>query len=80
MAETNKLKGRIVEKGFTVTRLAETIGLSRQSLGKKLNGLREFSVSEILSLCEVLGITRSEIDDYFFTPKVPKTDTEQIGA
>ena len=72
MADTNKLMGRIVEKGYTVTSFADKVGISRQSLGKKLNGARDFTVSEIFGICEILSITRSEIGDYFFTPKVPK--------
>lgn len=75
MADTSRLKGRIVEKGFTITSFADKVGISRQSLGKKLNGSRDFTVSEIFGICEALNITRPEIGDYFFTPKVPKTET-----
>lgn len=67
MYKTDELKGKIVANGFNIKSFAETIGLSRQSLGAKLRGKTSFTVAEIEKICDVLSISKSEIADYFFT-------------
>ncbi len=61
---TRLLKGRIVEKGLTDGQVAQAIGVSRQTFSKKVNNLVDFKASEILALCDLLGI--EEKDRYFF--------------
>lgn len=61
---TNLLKGRIIEKGFTQTEIAEKIGITYQSFSEKINNKSHFKVSEIIKLCELLSIT--DKDKYFF--------------
>lgn len=55
---TNILKGRMVEKGFTQEKLAEAVGISTNSMSRKLLGERQFRLGEVVRICEVL-----EIDD-----------------
>jgi predicted transcriptional regulator len=43
-----------------ISELAKMCGLSRSSLYKKLNGEREFRVSECIMLCKILKIS---VDD-----------------
>ncbi len=61
---TRLLKGRIVEKGLTDGQVAQAIGVSRQTFSKKVNNLVDFKASEILALCDLLGI--EEKDRYIF--------------
>lgn len=75
MTNTNKLKGRIAEKGFNLSTLSEAVHLSRPCLRRKINGEVDFKVSEIERICETLGIRREEVMIYFFTSDVPKMET-----
>ena len=71
MTNTNKLKGRMVENGYTLSGLAEALNISRPALRKKINGSTDFKVSEIESLCSASKIDRKEITDFFFADDVP---------
>ena len=75
MTNTNKLKGRMAEKGYNLTELSEAVHLSRPSLRKKINGDVDFKVSEIERLCDALEIKRGEVVGYFFATSVPKMET-----
>lgn len=66
MTNTNKLKGKIAECGYTLTSLSDEMKISRPALRNKINGASDFRVSEIDKLCSVLSIERSEISSYFF--------------
>ena len=37
MTDTNKLKAKIIEKGFTITSLAKELNLSKTTLSQKTN-------------------------------------------
>ena len=52
----NKIRGRMKEMGFNQGEVAEKIGMSQNSLSRKLCGKRDFSLSEMICLCEVLNI------------------------
>lgn len=64
---SDKLRGRIVEKFHTGERFAEALGVNRQSVYDKLNGKRGMTRAEIERWCELLKIEREDIADYFFT-------------
>lgn len=61
---SNKLKAKIIEEGFTQTQIAKKLGISFQSLCYKINNRIEFKASEIQKLCELLSI--KDKDSYFF--------------
>ena len=65
---TNKkeLRAAMIRKGFTTTTLAERIGISRQSLSKKMNNHREFRISEAEQIAQILGLTLKEKTNIFF--------------
>ena len=54
----NALRGKIAEKGFTQESLAKAVGISTNSMSRKLLGERQFRLKEVVRICEVL-----EIDD-----------------
>lgn len=64
MTSTYKLKALFIEKGLTLSDVADKIGISKTSLSYKVNNKVEFKVSEITKLCELLDI--SDKDAYFF--------------
>lgn len=64
MTNSNKLRAKIRENGFTQKEVAEKIGISLQSLSYKINNKIEFRASEMERLCNLLDIT--DKDSYFF--------------
>jgi hypothetical protein len=50
------------------------MGISRTTFYKKLNGERDFQVSEIESICGILRFTNDEKKHIFFAEKVDKID------
>lgn len=75
ITNTNKLRGRIVEQGYTLQSFASAVNISRLSLRKKMSGELEFKAGEIVRICTLLSIPRAELCDYFFICFVPKTET-----
>ena len=57
----HKLKGARVEKGLTQEDMAERIGISTFSYLMKENGKRDFTLTEMKKICEILGKELSEI-------------------
>lgn len=66
----SKLLGRMKEKGFTQERLSKEIGLCECSLNLTLNNKRSFRQDEIISICKVIDIPLSNIEEYFFAHKL----------
>lgn len=64
-----KLKGLMTEKGFTQCKLAESLGITVQSLNAKLNGRSQFTLSEVVSIMNILEI--EDVRPYFFEMNVP---------
>lgn len=75
MTNTRKLKGRMAEKEYSLTLLAERMHISRPALRAKINGLSEFKVSEIENVCYLLEIKPSDMQQYFFAANVPTLET-----
>lgn len=63
----NKLKGKIIEKGLNVAKVAEIIGIHKSSFYRKLNGFDVFTVTEAAKLKDVLDLTNLEALDIFLT-------------
>lgn len=67
MVNINKLKGKIVEKGFTVSELADKIDLNKATLYRKINDNGEnFTIKETEKIAIILNLTAKEINDIFF--------------
>jgi len=63
----SKLRGKIAENGLNVRKLAPLIGMSEQSLYRRMQGRSRWYLDEIQNVCEVLGITSDkEIVEFFF--------------
>ena len=73
MTNTNLLKAKMIEKGYTIDSLSKIIGISSTSLSYKINNKRQFTVKEIYNLCLVLDVSNKDI--YFFNAKVAKMAT-----
>jgi len=76
MTDLVKLRQIIDDRGYKLTKLAEYLGISRQSMSRKMNGHNSFTAAEISVLCDVLCITRlSDKDAIFFAKDVAKKAT-----
>lgn len=53
---SNKLKGKIVEAGYSQRSLAKELGMSKNTLNSKVNGKIPFNTVEIQQICDKLGI------------------------
>ena len=53
----NLLRAKIAEKGETQGRTAIAVGMSPNSLSRKLKGERDFTLGEVIAICEYLNIS-----------------------
>lgn len=63
--DLNKLKGKIVEKGWNVEKLAEQIGVDRSSMYRKLNNFEKITIGEAKKITEILDLTNEEASYIF---------------
>lgn len=61
-----KLRGRITEVFGTQAAFSKAVGLSKNSVSKKLSGKTEFSQSDIVRWAMLLGIERCDYVEFFF--------------
>lgn len=73
MTHSNRLKGLIVAAGFTQKEVSDHLGMSVQSLNKKINNRTEFKASEIICLTELLKI--ENLKEIFFASHVAEFAT-----
>lgn len=62
-----KIKARLVEKGLKQSDLAKYLGISVQSLNRKLNGVSDFRLSELEEIAKILDIDEQQYREYFFS-------------
>lgn len=72
--DINYLTRKIDEINIPVSTIAEKMGISRTTFYRKLNGEREFQISEIEAICDILRLTTDEKKHIFFADVVDKTD------
>lgn len=70
MADMVLLKKKIRDSGMTITAVSKRSGILRETLYNRMNGKGEFTASEIVSLTQVLQLTKTERDDIFLKQKL----------
>ncbi len=70
MINSDKLKGRIKEKGKTQKDCADVLGIKPATFSQKINGIRAITLNEAEKLQRLLGITNEEFPIYFFSSTV----------
>lgn len=73
----SKLRERIVINHGDIESFAALIGFSGAQLARRLNNRTRFSIDEIISISDSLGISGNEIGLYFFTSKFDKTELKR---
>ena len=63
--DLNKLKGKIVEKGWNVETLAEHIGVDRSSMYRKLNNFEKITIGEAKRIAEALELSNEDASYIF---------------
>lgn len=59
MLNKNEFLGALAKAGFTQRKLAELIGMSKNTLCSRVNGKSYFDTEEIDKICEALNIVSS---------------------
>ena len=65
----NLLRAAMAEKGMNQTELAKAIGISANSMSRKLNGRRDFTISEAAAIASALNLKAPQ--HIFFVQFVP---------
>ena len=63
--DLNKLKGKIVEKGWNVEKLAEYIGVDRSSMYRKLNNFEKITIGEAKKITSALELSNEDASSIF---------------
>lgn len=67
MFNFDELLGRMKSKGYSQMKMAKELGISENSFSNKISGKSSFKPLEIVSMCEKLDISNTQIGFYFFT-------------
>ena len=70
MTDFELLAAKIKESGMTIVAICEKAGIDRVTFYNRLNGIGEFTASEIVNLSNAIGLTKSERDKIFLTKNV----------
>ena len=71
MVDVNKLKGKIVEKGYTISTLAQIIGIEKSTFYRRISDSgRSFTIGEVDSIAKCLDLTETEATAIFFNSPV----------
>lgn len=66
----NKLRGKIVEIYGSQIEFARAMKWSEKTLSLKLNGKVPWKQTDIMTAVQILGLSESDIQDYFFAVEV----------
>lgn len=68
MVNVPMLKGKVIEKGFTLEKVAENIGIDRSTMSRKLgNSGEDFTIKQADDIVTLLGLTPTEATSIFFS-------------
>ena len=66
MVNTELLNAKIKESGLLRKYIAETLEITPVTLTRKVRGANEFKPSEITKLCDILNISKKDVNSIFF--------------
>lgn len=70
MTDITMLKSAITDSGMTMVALSKKAGITRETLYNRLNGIGEFTASEIVGLSDALHLRNADRNRIFFAKKV----------
>ncbi len=75
MPNERKIKAKIVELGLSISLIANEMGISAYTLGRKISGKTPMSIKEARALQNRLSIPDEDIVSYFFDNRVAQNAT-----
>ena len=69
MLNVNKLKGKIVEKGFSIEKLSQILGINPSTFYRKIKN-NSFEIEEADAIVKELGLSSTEATEIFFAQTV----------
>lgn len=66
MVNTRKLRGKIIEKGFTYAAISDLLGISSCTFGKKMRNISEMTIAEAEQIISILNIPAQDALECFF--------------
>lgn len=75
MTNTELLKEKIKNSGYKLGFIASEIGMSTETLRRKINNVYCFDAVEISGIRSILNLSLKEVEEIFFASKVDKTST-----
>jgi len=70
-----KVKGFLVENGIKQKEVASILEMSNSTFNNKLNGIGDFTITDVKKMCAELGIEAN----IFFSDYVPKKQQEKTA-
>lgn len=64
--DKNYLRGKMAAKAITQTELAKTIGMSSNSLSRKMNAKKDFTLGEVQAIKDALELDSADVLAIFF--------------
>ena len=78
MVDVNKLRGKIVEKGFSQQELAQSIGIDRSTFYRKMRNNGDFSIGEVAEIAKIMQLSNEEAIEIFLSNKSHKCDSLSV--
>lgn len=66
----NRLRGKIIEKYGSQSEFAKMMNWSEKTLSAKMNNKISWKQTDICKVIELLGLSKYDIQEYFFTLEV----------
>lgn len=76
MTDTVALREKIKSMGIKLTFVADTLGMTKQALDRKLKDGSDFKAYQMIILKDLLHLTNKEARDIFFAKDVDKISTQ----
>lgn len=70
MTDFEMLKEKIRDSGMTMVAISKKSGILRETLYNRLNGVGDFTASEMMAISKTLNLSNDERDAIFFAEKV----------
>jgi len=67
----NRLRATMALHGESITDLAKSLGMARQTLSSKMNGRREFTVGDVMKIVDHYKLSSWEVEAIFFPDSKP---------
>lgn len=67
MVNVSMLRGKVIEKGFTLEKVADNIGIDKSTMSRKLsNNGEDFTIKQADDIVTLLDLSPSEATSIFF--------------